>query len=774
MSGENPKVGASENGANKWDMTPPSAENNEVADRDAEYYRNHPGEINNLVAELIQLRGGADSTKEGTWDKDARAYVGDDGMPRDWAHLTGYLKRNPDALDAIMNEYNNLKNPAEEDDAVAAEGGEDNAESAEAKEHDRLATAVYKHDFTEIWGAARATGIELKNIRDIRDFFPNEDIQKLLDYMDRDVDDGSSAAEPEPVVAPAAAEASAATKAPAEEAVEAVVDPAVAEGVITSEEIPNALKPSEVIIAPDGTETVVDDNNEIDVAEGGADENENKEEEKRVGLFRKIGNRIGNFISKHKNGILIGSLALLLTATMASHFSPKMLDQYKDKNLNQGDKIEQQYDGGGAIENMESQGIIDGYGEKGMWLSEGKTGRYNYAAADEVAEAAKSDDARDMMMYTAKNQSESFADYMTSLPDSLRPDSLKGIDNILDMEDAIEGLSVDQYQEAMKAFEDAMGNATVEDIELNGEYDNAYMRLQDSDGDVVHENMELVRCTTTENGTHAKRIILHDKEGNEVGDMIVKAYTGQNGKKGCMQIVRRKGAPELIVLTEIPANPDHPDEPDVPTTPDKPDKPTTPDKPDKPTTPDKPDKPTTPDQPDQPDQPQLTPKNPEAAENMQPGGNGSTNEVKPADAPQKDLTERPDSTPHKNVEVAPGTGDADGDHVVDSTDTQTGRHDTSLESDYGGGTIDEAVENADVSTVTDGGEVVAEQENRTTEDAAAQEQRQEAAAAEAAVIEEQAPAQEAAAAAEEEHANDTAEQQAQRAEDAMADILNGN
>jgi hypothetical protein len=185
MSGENPKVGASENGANKWDMTPPSAENNEVADRDAEYYRNNPGEINNLVAELIQLRGGADSTKEGTWDKDARAYVGDDGMPRDWAHLTGYLKRNPDALDAIMDEYNNLKNPAEEDDAAAAEGGEDNAESAEAKEHDRLATAVYKHDFTEIWGAARATGIELKNIRDIRDFFPNEDIQKLLDYMDR-------------------------------------------------------------------------------------------------------------------------------------------------------------------------------------------------------------------------------------------------------------------------------------------------------------------------------------------------------------------------------------------------------------------------------------------------------------------------------------------------------------------------------------------------------------------------------------------------------------
>ena len=131
MSGEKPKGGASGNEANKWEMTPSNAEKNEVADRDAEYYRNNPGEINNLVAELIQLRGGADSTKEGTWDKNARAYVGDDGIPRDWAHLTGYLKRNPDALDAIMNEYNNLKNPTEEDDAEAAAGGAEDAEDVE-------------------------------------------------------------------------------------------------------------------------------------------------------------------------------------------------------------------------------------------------------------------------------------------------------------------------------------------------------------------------------------------------------------------------------------------------------------------------------------------------------------------------------------------------------------------------------------------------------------------------------------------------------------------
>ena len=169
------------------------------------------------------------------------------------------------------------------------------------------------------------------------------------------------------------------------------------------------------------------------------------------------------------------------------------------------------------------------------------------------------------MKYTAKNQSESFADYMTAIPDDLRPDFLKGIDSILEMEDAIENATDDQYQEAMRAFEDAMDNATVEDVVLNGRYDNAFMRLADADGDVVHQNMELVRCTTTENGTNATKFILHNaKDGSVVGDFIAKANVtdateGSEEKDGdCTQVVHEVGSKATQGMPEIREDPEHP------------------------------------------------------------------------------------------------------------------------------------------------------------------------------------------------------------------------
>lgn len=106
MAGENPPKNPSENpGASGWaDMEPHTEEV-----KNAEYYRSHPGEINQFVAELIRLRGGAASIKEGaTWDKEQRAHVDSEGIPRDWAHLTHYLKEHPDQLDRFLDEYNSL------------------------------------------------------------------------------------------------------------------------------------------------------------------------------------------------------------------------------------------------------------------------------------------------------------------------------------------------------------------------------------------------------------------------------------------------------------------------------------------------------------------------------------------------------------------------------------------------------------------------------------------------------------------------------------------
>lgn len=84
--------------------------------KDAEYYRSNPKEISQFVAKLIELRGGEASIKENAvWDKEQRAYVDSNGIPRDWAHLTHYLKDHTDQLEGFLNEYNNLKNPAEDD-----------------------------------------------------------------------------------------------------------------------------------------------------------------------------------------------------------------------------------------------------------------------------------------------------------------------------------------------------------------------------------------------------------------------------------------------------------------------------------------------------------------------------------------------------------------------------------------------------------------------------------------------------------------------------------
>ena len=64
--------------------------------------------VDDVITELIDLRGGADSIKQGTWDKDKLAYIGDDGMPRDYAHLKNYVNNNHEALLTLIDERSRL------------------------------------------------------------------------------------------------------------------------------------------------------------------------------------------------------------------------------------------------------------------------------------------------------------------------------------------------------------------------------------------------------------------------------------------------------------------------------------------------------------------------------------------------------------------------------------------------------------------------------------------------------------------------------------------
>lgn len=104
----------------EWDKLG-EAENNkaaevaEITSRDVNYFKEHPEDIGLVVQELINLRGGDESIqKDAKWDKNLHAYVGSDGMPRDWMHLTGYLKKNPDKIASVLEEYQSLLPTASE------------------------------------------------------------------------------------------------------------------------------------------------------------------------------------------------------------------------------------------------------------------------------------------------------------------------------------------------------------------------------------------------------------------------------------------------------------------------------------------------------------------------------------------------------------------------------------------------------------------------------------------------------------------------------------
>ena len=192
-------------------------------------------------------------------------------------------------------------------------------------------------------------------------------------------------------------------------------------------------------------------------------------------------------------------------------------------------------------EQAERLGIYDGYGEKGMYLSENKTGELNFAAAQEVAEVCDNDEV-EMTKYTAHNQVESFADYLANLPEELQPEGFKGL-SILETEAKLESMSDEDYSAIEKEFGNIMDKAFTRRVSAEGEYQNAYMKWKNPDGDKIHENMDIVDCTTTESGITVNQFYWLDDEGNEIGSMTIKIIYDENGDivGGCMQVINRKG-----------------------------------------------------------------------------------------------------------------------------------------------------------------------------------------------------------------------------------------
>lgn len=287
-------------------------------------------------------------------------------------------------------------------------------------------------------------------------------------------------------------------------------------------------------------------------------------------------------------GVLIATVSLVLAGIIAAGtWAMFHLNGDKNKtNLPDQPISTEAFDatlGGG--ENQEAKGIYDGYGEKGMWLSENKGGTYDFASAKETAEACD-DDECEMMKYTSRNQVESYADYIANLPEELQPEGFKGL-TILEAEKKLESLPDEEYDAIKQQFDSIIDGAFTRDVTLDGDYHNSYMRLIDPSKPATHDNMELVECTTHESGTRAVELYWTDDGtayGKVIGTMTVKITRDDNGNiiGGCMQVVNPVGTHSNIytgmsTVTDNPT-PENPTTPSNPTpnnpTPDKPDTPT--------------------------------------------------------------------------------------------------------------------------------------------------------------------------------------------------------
>lgn len=259
--------------------------------------------------------------------------------------------------------------------------------------------------------------------------------------------------------------------------------------------------------------------------------------------------------------ILVGGTAV---AAIAAIFTGKGGENTGNQNV-----VEDVVDDTESIPNPESEarGIRDGYNETGMFASTEKSGPYDFASAVEVAEVCN-DDEVEMIKYTAGNQVESFADYLANLPEQLQPEGFRGL-SILETEQRLESLSPEEYDNVLEQFNDTMDRAFTRRTNLNGNYDNAFMRELDANGGLVHGNVESVACTTNEQGITVNEFFWLDQEGNEYGSMIVKIIYGEDGEiaGGCLQVVNPEGSRPDIYEGLPDITPDAPSTPSTPETP---------------------------------------------------------------------------------------------------------------------------------------------------------------------------------------------------------------
>ncbi|MBR2709002.1 hypothetical protein IKE98_01575 [Candidatus Saccharibacteria bacterium] len=268
---------------------------------------------------------------------------------------------------------------------------------------------------------------------------------------------------------------------------------------------------------------------------------------------------------------IVGLLSILGSFKITEYIQRKLAQRnakQTEETVNPGQTEDSEEDEEAISEDKESpfdyesvSGIIDGYGEKGMFLSPNKGGQYDFAAAQEVAKVCKND-RNEMLKYVSRLQVGNLASYIAGMPEELQPEGFKGL-SILEAEEKIESLSPDKYDALFKDYGLKIKDALTREVVLDGEYENVYMRIIDPSKPVTHENIELVTCVTEEHGTKAIEYYWLDDEGNEIGSIITKMEYDENGNiiGGCTQLLKKKGISVIFKrLKRIDGEPTKPEE----------------------------------------------------------------------------------------------------------------------------------------------------------------------------------------------------------------------
>ncbi len=218
-------------------------------------------------------------------------------------------------------------------------------------------------------------------------------------------------------------------------------------------------------------------------------------------------------------------------------------------------------------------GIVEGYYDQGMYMSEGKSGPWAFTNASEIAKICDNDPQK-MLQYSATKQSENLAAYLSSMPESLKPAKIKGMSS-KEIEQTIETIGEtdpDAYDAIRDEYNRRVNGAAMGFATLNGEVKNFYEALEDENGKkfsatgirdhnldhlVDHQHMKLVAKNTVEDKLEVLAVSWKDDNGFIVGTSYFKVTPVRNdngdiiGWEGCLQPLDKTNSPMFDGVDEV-------------------------------------------------------------------------------------------------------------------------------------------------------------------------------------------------------------------------------